>query len=108
MLQANLKRRSSKPRLGPTSPAMLTGLEQATRCSTTQVPYHLESDHARLALTVLDDGTASKSRKGTVRNTDSFFKDDNTETRKINLTPSLLRDDSSGSVKSLEAKEVCR
>ncbi|CAL8574249.1 protein phosphatase regulator [Xanthoria parietina] len=53
-----------------------------------------------------DDGTASKSRKGTVRNTDSFFKDDNTETRKINLTPSLLRDDSSGSVKSLEAKEL--
>ncbi|KAL8656747.1 MAG: hypothetical protein Q9226_002561 [Calogaya cf. arnoldii] len=53
-----------------------------------------------------DDGTASKSRKGTVRNTDSFFKDDTTETRKINLTPSLLRDDSSGSVKSLEAKEL--
>ncbi|KAL8730367.1 MAG: hypothetical protein Q9166_004132 [cf. Caloplaca sp. 2 TL-2023] len=53
-----------------------------------------------------DDGTSSKSRKGTVRNTDSFFKDDNTETRKINLTPSLLRDDSNGSVKSLEAKEL--
>ncbi|KAL8675536.1 MAG: hypothetical protein Q9168_000048 [Polycauliona sp. 1 TL-2023] len=53
-----------------------------------------------------DDGTAGKSRKGTVRNTDSFFKDDNTETRKINLTPSLLRDDSNGSVKSLEAKEL--
>ncbi len=42
-----------------------------------------------------EDGTASKSRKGTVRNTDSFFKDDGVETRKINLTPSLLRDDSS-------------
>lgn len=41
-----------------------------------------------------EDGTASKSRKGTVRNTDSFFKDDGVETRKINLTPSLLRDDS--------------
>lgn len=50
-----------------------------------------------------------RSRKGTVRNTDSFFKDDSVETRKINLTPSLLRDDdSSGStVKSVEAKEVC-
>ena len=47
-------------------------------------------------LTTADDGTASKSRKGTVRNTDSFFKDDGVETRKINLTPSLLRDDSSG------------
>ena len=42
-----------------------------------------------------EDGTAAKSRKGTVRNTDSFFKDDGVETRKINLTPSLLRDDSS-------------
>ncbi|RMZ71158.1 integral membrane [Pyrenophora seminiperda CCB06] len=35
------------------------------------------------------------SRNGTVRNTDSFFKDENTETRKITLTPNLLRDDSS-------------
>ena len=43
-----------------------------------------------------DDSAASKSRKGTVRNTDSFFKDESLETRKINLTPSLLRDDSSG------------
>ena len=45
-----------------------------------------------------EDGTASKSRKGTVRNTDSFFKDDGVETRKINLTPSLLRDDSSSNL----------
>ncbi|KAL8690109.1 MAG: hypothetical protein Q9218_004377 [Villophora microphyllina] len=53
-----------------------------------------------------DDGTSGKSRKGTVRNTDSFLKDD-TETRKINLTPSLLRDDSSGStIRSNEAKEL--
>lgn len=42
-----------------------------------------------------------------MRNTDSFFKDDNLETRKINLTPSLLRDDSSGStIKSNEVREV--
>lgn len=55
-----------------------------------------------------DDATSSISRKGTPRNTDSFFKDDNAETKKINLTPSLLRDDSSGSaVRSIEAKEVC-
>jgi hypothetical protein len=37
------------------------------------------------------------SRNGTLRNTDSFFKDDNAETRKITLTPNLLRDDSSSS-----------
>ncbi|KAL8806397.1 MAG: hypothetical protein Q9200_005053 [Gallowayella weberi] len=47
-----------------------------------------------------DDGPSSKSRNGTVRNTDSFFKDESTETRKINLTPSLLRDDSNGSLKN--------
>jgi hypothetical protein len=42
------------------------------------------------------EGT-SRSRNGTVRNTDSFFKDDTVETRKITLTPNLLRDDSSQS-----------
>lgn len=55
----------------------------------------------------VDEGSSGKSRKGTVRNTDSFFRDDNTETRRINLTPSLLRDDSSSStVRSAEGKEV--
>lgn len=58
-------------------------------------------------LTILDDGTVAKSRKGTVRNTDSFFKDDSLETRKINLTPSLLRDDSKGAIAaSSESNEV--
>ncbi|KAL8822776.1 MAG: hypothetical protein Q9191_006492, partial [Dirinaria sp. TL-2023a] len=54
-----------------------------------------------------DDSTPGKSRKGTVRNTDSFFKDDGVETRKINLTPSLLRDDSNAStIRSVEQKDV--
>jgi hypothetical protein len=35
------------------------------------------------------------TRNGTIRNTDSFFKDDNVETRKISLTPNILRDDGS-------------
>lgn len=42
------------------------------------------------------DGRAegqSRSRNGTLRNTDSFFKDDSVETKKISLTPNLLRDD---------------
>ena len=48
-----------------------------------------------------------KSRRGTLRNTDSFFKDDSVETRKITLTPNILRDDSSNStIKSNESKEV--
>ncbi|KFY16805.1 hypothetical protein V492_01080, partial [Pseudogymnoascus sp. VKM F-4246] len=50
---------------------------------------------------------SSKSRNGTVRNTDSFFKDDTVETRKITITPNLLRDDSSASTRtSNESKEV--
>ena len=54
-----------------------------------------------------EDSTAAKSRKGTLRNTDSFFKDDSVETRKINLTPSLLRDDSKGTMTtSIEAIDV--
>lgn len=66
----------------------------------------LEPDYSPW-LTTADNGTAVTSRKGTLRNTDSFFKDDGVETRKINLTPSLLRDDSNGSVlKSSEAKDV--
>jgi hypothetical protein len=48
-----------------------------------------------------------KSRNGTVRNTDSFFKDDSVETRKITLTPNLLRDDSSTSTRtSNDSKEI--
>ncbi|KAI9736152.1 MAG: hypothetical protein M1834_001037 [Cirrosporium novae-zelandiae] len=39
---------------------------------------------------------AAKSRNGIVRNTDSFFKDDTVETKKISLTPKLLSDDSNG------------
>ncbi|PTB65165.1 hypothetical protein BBK36DRAFT_1160374 [Trichoderma citrinoviride] len=35
----------------------------------------------------------SISRNGNIRNTDSFFKDETAETKKITLTPNLLRDD---------------
>ncbi|KAK7541276.1 uncharacterized protein J3D65DRAFT_273500 [Phyllosticta citribraziliensis] len=49
---------------------------------------------------------AKVSRNGTLRNTDSFFKDDTVETRKISLTPNLLKDDSSPSTtKSVETRE---
>lgn len=40
------------------------------------------------------DASSNVSRKGNVRNTDSFFKDDSVETKKISLTPRLLRGDS--------------
>lgn len=48
----------------------------------------------------------SRSRNGTVRNTDSFFKDDTVETKKISLTPRLLRNSTDAS-NSAEAQEVC-
>lgn len=40
------------------------------------------------------DDMAQRSRKGVVRNTDSFYRDNSVETKKISLTPQLLRGDS--------------
>lgn len=46
------------------------------------------------------------SKNGTLRNTDSFFKDDNAETRKITLTPALFRDDgATGPSRPSDSKE---
>ncbi|KKY24579.1 putative sh3 domain [Diplodia seriata] len=66
------------------------------------------SYHIPQSLEVLANGHAAEqkiSRNGTVRNTDSFFKDESVETRKITLTPNLLRDDSSGSTVRSEQRE---
>lgn len=65
------------------------------------------SDISRNSDDVFEGKPESKSRNGTVRNTDSFFKDDTVETRKITLTPNLLRDDSSTSTRtSNDSKEL--
>lgn len=65
------------------------------------------SDTARTSDDNFEGKLESKqSRNGTVRNTDSFFRDDSVETRKITLTPNLLRDDSSTSTRtSNDSKE---
>jgi len=55
----------------------------------------LSSETARTSDELFDGKLEIKSRNGTVRNTDSFFKDDSVETRKITITPNLLRDDDS-------------
>ncbi|MCJ1433299.1 hypothetical protein MMC27_002658 [Xylographa pallens] len=77
---------------------------------TTDVEQESQADRSRTSEELSDhqdDCVSGKSRKGTVRNTDSFFKDDTGETRKMSLTPSLLRDDSSTStVIPIEAKET--
>ncbi|RDA94504.1 hypothetical protein CP533_2730 [Ophiocordyceps camponoti-saundersi (nom. inval.)] len=56
---------------------------------------HANADEARESDDSAEDkgDGPNKSRNGTVRNTDSFFKDDSVETKKITLTPNLLRDD---------------
>jgi hypothetical protein len=67
----------------------------------------VSTDTARTSDEIFDGKLESKSRNGTVRNTDSFFKDDTVETRKITLTPNLLRDDSSTSTRtSNDSKEL--
>ncbi|CCD51851.1 hypothetical protein BofuT4_P083750.1 [Botrytis cinerea T4] len=63
-------------------------------------------DTTRSSDEILEGKTeGSKSRNGTLRNTDSFFKDDTVETRKITLTPNLLRDDSSTSTRTSNDSE---
>lgn len=68
-----------------------------------------DPDAGRTSDEIFDGKVESKSRNGTVRNTDSFFKDDSVETRKITLTPNLLRDDSSTSTRtSNDSKEFSK
>ncbi|RYP09525.1 hypothetical protein DL764_001210 [Monosporascus ibericus] len=63
-------------------------------------------DEAHRASDEIFDGKSERTtRNGTVRNTDSFFKDETTGTKKITLTPGLLRDDNEGRGSS-DSKEV--
>ena len=66
------------------------GVDHQGRSST--IVYSLILDAYRF---VGEPMSPKNNRK--IRNTDSFFKDDSIETRKMNLTPVLLRDDSSTS-----------
>lgn len=54
---------------------------------------------------IIDETTAvSRSKNGTVRNTDSFFNDE--ETKKISLTPNLLRDDNANATAAAAAGQA--
>lgn len=73
------------------------------------------SETTRNSDEIFDGKPERVTKNGTVRNTDSFFKDDTVETRKISLTPNLLReapngiarDDASTSTRtSNESKEL--
>ena len=65
------------------------------------------ADEPQLSPKLVDKTEAAplKSRKGTPRNTDSFLKDDSIETRKITLTPGLLREDGT-SIKSASSESA--
>lgn len=57
-------------------------------------PMQINSDE------FFDGRTERTTRNGTVRNTDSFFRDETIETKKITLTPGLLRDDNEPRISS--------
>ncbi|KAI8634671.1 hypothetical protein F5Y19DRAFT_120699 [Xylariaceae sp. FL1651] len=54
---------------------------------------------------IFDAKTERTTRNGTVRNTDSFFRDETIETKKITLTPGLLRDDNEARI-SNDSKDL--
>ncbi|KAL9622201.1 MAG: hypothetical protein Q9160_003384 [Pyrenula sp. 1 TL-2023] len=64
-----------------------------------------DSERGRTSEEIFEKRDESRSRNGTVRNTDSFFKDDTVETKKISLTPRLLRNSADAS-NSAEAQEI--
>ncbi|KAH7041269.1 uncharacterized protein B0I36DRAFT_371543 [Microdochium trichocladiopsis] len=64
-------------------------------------------DEPRGSEDIFEGRTERVTKNGTVRNTDSFFRDETIETKKITLTPGLLRDDTEprGSSSS-DSKEI--
>ncbi|CAF3511377.1 unnamed protein product [Fusarium graminearum] len=81
-------------RVEPLKPRLTKDGKAATE--TSKVDTVEEEDEGRDSEEMLFDSKAegpSRSRNGTVRNTDSFFRDETVETKKITLTPNLLRDD---------------
>ncbi|KAI1310960.1 hypothetical protein F5Y03DRAFT_11456 [Xylaria venustula] len=55
---------------------------------------------------IFDGKTERTTRNGTVRNTDSFFRDETIETKKITLTPGLLRDDNEARASNDSSKDL--
>ncbi|KKA30556.1 hypothetical protein TD95_003768 [Thielaviopsis punctulata] len=78
---------SSRPQMGARKESTLDEIAEGSGAEEEEA-----EEAAALSLGEKGD-SVSRSRNGTVRNTDSFFKDDTVETKKITLTPNLLRDD---------------
>ena len=97
-VEANLSQEDG-PRLSAGSRASFDREQAATAAAAMAAQADPEEPQLSPKLVDKTEAAPLKSRKGTPRNADSFLKDDSIETRKITLTPGLLREDS-GSIKS--------
>ncbi|CEO58930.1 hypothetical protein PMG11_03622 [Penicillium brasilianum] len=88
----------------------LTERAEGTQSPEKQEPERTSYEPRRSSEEFFDpeEPTVSRSRNGTVRNTDSFFKDDTAEPKKISLTPNLLRDESSSTTWTSDWKDTGR
>ncbi|KAH8600490.1 hypothetical protein B0O99DRAFT_610792 [Bisporella sp. PMI_857] len=100
-------KRAEEDEITATEPLKVRAESRDVKPESTEIDKTATIDQQRNSDEVIEGKLeSSKSRNGTVRNTDSFFKDDTVETRKITLTPNLLRDDSSTSTRtSNDSKE---
>lgn len=88
---------------GEQAGASKTSLDSTSKTSLDSKRSSIEDPQLSPKLVDRSEAAPLKSRKGTPRNADSFLKDDSIETRKISLTPGLLRDDSASKGSSTES-----
>ena len=92
------------PRVGAPETTITAEKSQSIDDDLDRMGMHLTLAMSNVYTDISGNDTSIKPK---VRNTDSFYNDDRVETRKISLTPSLLRDDSSSStIRSVETREV--
>lgn len=86
--------------LKPRGPQKQVKMESAKVEDPNNVDSAIAAELRRDSNEIFDGKTERVTRNGTVRNTDSFFKDETIETKKITLTPGLLRDDNEARISS--------
>lgn len=93
--------------LKPRAQQKLTKVDSAASDGSGSGDAVTATDDPRGSEDMFENRTERITKNGTVRNTDSFFRDETIETKKISLTPGLLRDDTEprGS-NSSDSKEV--
>ncbi|KAI2639623.1 hypothetical protein GGS26DRAFT_580375 [Hypomontagnella submonticulosa] len=86
--------------LKPKGPQKQVRVESAKAEERSSSDLVAQGDVRRDSNDMFDSKPERVTRNGTVRNTDSFFKDETIETKKITLTPGLLRDDNESRISS--------